>query len=461
MAYADLIVNEIMYAPVTGSDYEWVEIFNSGNSAIDLNNYRFFHGETNSGPLTLRNGTTSVLQPSAYAIITKSQTNYSWLNFSGMILSASTLSLPDSGDNIFIAISDPNKVIFDSIKYDPSLGGSKESGNSLSKINNVWIGAAPTPGAANETVSAPANSSNNDNSVSSNTSTAEIKTTTEEPKIKTKITALTLAFSGIPLSFEASAFGYNKESLYYGRYFWNFGDGSSEEAKLSDNKKFTHTYFYPGEYTVSLEYYLNPYSNIPDASDKITIKIIEADILISRVGDEKDFFVELSNNTSYDADISNWILASGAKSFSMPRNTTIGPKKKVIISSQITNFSIADRNTLKLMTPQGITVSDYSTSLTPVAKALPVIVATDRNTVKNETSERLLENIEVSQLQLPVENLAASTLSSESIQSDSFRTYILATLLTVLIGASAGAVYFIRQKKVVSKAGADFKILDE
>ena len=156
MAYADLIVNEIMYAPVTGSDYEWVEIFNSGNSAIDLNNYRFFHGETNSGPLTLRNGTTSVLQPSAYAIITKSQTNYSWLNFSGMILSASTLSLPDSGDNIFIAISDPNKVIFDSIKYDPSLGGSKESGNSLSKINNVWIGAAPTLPGIQERASTPA-----------------------------------------------------------------------------------------------------------------------------------------------------------------------------------------------------------------------------------------------------------------------------------------------------------------
>ena len=105
LAFAGLIINEIMYAPGSGSDFEWVEILNSGSDSVDLNNYRFFHGQTNSGPLTLRNGDTAALPPGGYAIIAKSPAtvgDYAWLNFSGMILSASTLSLPDSGDSTYI-----------------------------------------------------------------------------------------------------------------------------------------------------------------------------------------------------------------------------------------------------------------------------------------------------------------------------------------------------------------------
>ncbi|MEK7081136.1 MAG: lamin tail domain-containing protein [Patescibacteria group bacterium] len=134
-AQADVVINEVMYAPANGSNYEWVEIFNSGTTLVDLQGWRFFHGETSSGPLTLRNGSTTIIQPSEYAIIAKSPsvvTNYAWLNFSGTILSASTLSLPDGIDNTYIAIaSDTNKTISNSVIYNTSLGGSKESGNSL------------------------------------------------------------------------------------------------------------------------------------------------------------------------------------------------------------------------------------------------------------------------------------------------------------------------------------------
>ncbi len=494
LAYANLIINEIMYAPAAGSDYEWIEIFNSGGNAIDLNNYRFFHGETNSGPLTLRNGNTTVLQPSEYAIVAKSQTNYAWLNFSGMILSASTVSLPDSGDNTYIAISDSNKVIFDSIKYDPSLGGSKESGNSLQKISGAWRGRIPTPGTANEVNSLNSfgnENSTNDNSSSQNTFTLETKNkTTEEPKIKTKITAQALAFSGIPVSFQANAFGYNKEPLYYGKYFWNFGDGDSKEIKangLSDVEKLAHAYFYPGEYNVTLEYYVNYYGNVPDASDKMIIKVVPADFLISRIGEEKDFFVELSNNTNYDADISKWILSSSAKSFTMPRNTIIGSKKKIIFSQKITNFSISDKNNLKLLNPQGELIFDYSASILAPVAAIPtktiiqpkpkISVSQDKidftaveplgEYLKNENKTNPLAD-----LQIPVENLEAppennlggqaSVVGSDVATGNSWRTYILTTILTILIGASAGAVYFIRQKRIIPNApGDDFKILDE
>ena len=461
-AFANLIINEIMYAPSTGSDYEWVEIFNSGSESVDLNNYRFFHGETNSGPLTLRNGTTTILQSFGYAIIAKSQTNYAWLNFSGMILSASTVSLPDSGDNTYIAISDPDKIILDSLTYDTSLGGSKESGNSLQKISGTWIGKTPTPGVVNEASISSGDSatgtSNDNNSSDQNINTSETKAKiTEESKIKTKITTQSLAFAGIPVSFQATAFGLQGEILNNGKYFWNFGDGDSREVKGNENQKFTRTYFYAGEYTVTLEYYSNYYSNIPDASDKIIIKIVPADIVISKVGDEKDFFVELSNNTSYNTDISNWILTSITKSFTIPRNTTIASKNKIIISSKITNFSILDKDSLKLITAQGNLAFDYTASIVPQK-----LITQEQN----RSQDFLLRNVNYSPDLAPVlptqnENLKASVISSDIVKDNPMRTYILTTIMTVFLGMSAGAVYFIRQKKTISNTGDDFSILDE
>jgi|GEM_PF-3055323 len=147
---AGLEITEINYAPVNGADYEWVEIFNNGTDSIDLDKYRFFHGENNSGPITLRNGVDKILKPSQYLIIARSLTDYSWLNFTGAIFSASVLSLPDKFGNTYIAISNKEKKIIDSVIYNPSSGGSKTSKSSLSKINGAWISGIPTPGYANK-----------------------------------------------------------------------------------------------------------------------------------------------------------------------------------------------------------------------------------------------------------------------------------------------------------------------
>ena len=64
-------------------------------------------------------------------------------------------------------------------------------------------------------------------------------------------------------------------------------------------------------------------------------------------------------------------------------------------------------------------------------------------------------------LQITGEDFLASVASNNVVKDNPIRLYILALISTVFIGASAGAVYFIRQKKTVSKAGDDFKILDE
>ncbi|OGI58395.1 hypothetical protein A3F19_01430 [Candidatus Nomurabacteria bacterium RIFCSPHIGHO2_12_FULL_37_29] len=482
LTYANVVINEIMYAPQSGSNYEWVEIFNSGNTLVDLEGWRFFHGQdavsSPSGPLTLRNGNTTILEPSEYAIIAKSPsvvTDYVWLNFSGMILSASTLSLPDGAENTYIAIaSDTNKTISDSLIYDTSLGGSKDSGNSLQKIEGIWSGVTPTPGVANETMDPPSPlvGGSSDSSSASGGNTGEKNTKiTEEQKIKVEITSPALVFANFPISFQAVILGRSGEQLRYGKYFWNFGDGISEEMKIVDAEKISHTYFYPGEYILSLEYFMNYYGDVPDASQKITIKVVKTDVVISAVGNEKDFFIELTNNTNYDTDISKWILSSDKKSFSLPRNTILGSKKKIIISAKITNFSILDKDTLRLITPQGEMVFDYPSSI------LPIVLVSTSSSLGGQTKTTIQPKISASQDslavqlvearalngQIPIENLSASVIESDVTKDGSGVMYpiIISLISIVFIGASAGAVYFVRQKRIVSNTGDDFNILEE
>jgi hypothetical protein len=146
---AGLEITEIMYAPSLGADYEWVEIYNDSSQTINLDKYRFFHGQ-NSGPFSLKKGESYILGPYSYALITKSLKDYTWLNVPNLVLSSSVLSLPDRGDNTYIVISDPDKNILAEIKYDPLKGGSKASKTSLSFIDGIWTAGIPTPGRDNQ-----------------------------------------------------------------------------------------------------------------------------------------------------------------------------------------------------------------------------------------------------------------------------------------------------------------------
>lgn len=455
LARANVIINEIMYAPAN-EDSEWIEIFNSGDGSIDLSDWRFFNNKDDSAPLRLQKGS-AVLSPGGYAIITTLSDS---ISFPGVVFSSSQFSLPNDSSkyNTYKAISNSAKENIDFVTYVTS-SEALGTGNSLQLINGEWKIAVRTSGTKNQisvnTLEIPATLAVTNNQTTTSTETKTI----EVPKIKTKITAKTLGFVGLPLSLEATTFGYGGEELHYGKYFWNFGDASSKEIKLSDNQPFTHTYFYPGDYAVSLDYYRNYYSNVPDISEIITVKIVPVDISISRVGDEKDFFVELFNDTDYNVDISNWTLSSSQKSFTMPQNTILASKKKMIISPKITNFSIADKNALKLMTPQGNTIFSYSFLVEPVEVLVKnisptnLLISENKNKKKNTTNFAIAENI--------VENLPALASRSDVVKQDSNFSPIIPIVTFFFIGASAGGVYFIRRKKVVTQPGNDFEILDE
>lgn len=146
-AFASIEISEIMYDLKTGSDggREWVEIYNNGDSAVDISNYRFFEGDTNH-KLKLVDGSTKIASY-GYALIVEDGIKFKidHPSFSGNILD-STFSLNNSGEAL--AIKDGEEVV-DQYTYTTSAGGAGD-GKSLQKINGAWVATIPTPGLENK-----------------------------------------------------------------------------------------------------------------------------------------------------------------------------------------------------------------------------------------------------------------------------------------------------------------------
>ena len=343
-----------------------------------------------------------------------------------------------------------------------------EDGKSIQKqSDNSWVIATPTPRAENQ-VSEDNGEEQTEDTVTGSSGGSK-KTETKEPETplvnKTKITAQIPAFVGLPVQFKASNTVSDKSC---GKYSLNFGDGNSLETEKTFPipEKFSHIYYYPGEYIVTLECYESYLSAEPDSSDKIIVKVISSEVVISKIGDARDFFIEISNNAPFEADISGWVLISYQNKFVFPKNTIIKSKNKIIVSPKTTNFSILDKETLKLIDSEGETVLDYSFTK-PIrisaknSAPLKVSMTKDYNLSENNTNINVPASTGVS-LGGPVDNLLAGAIKSDVNTGNNIKYGMFG--LFALLGIGTSTAYFIRnrnRKSVPEAIGNDFEIMDE
>jgi hypothetical protein len=448
---SDVVINEFVSDPDSGS--EWIELRNTSSATVDLSGWSW----------------TELASPGGDTEHESSPKNLSGsISADGFFVVEMSSALNNTGDSIGLY---EGSNIQDRVTFGKVNGYAKDlevptKGKSGALISGNWeTDQEPTKNAANSASSSNNNESENNeeesetpSSGSSSSSRSSTNTATVSAKIKAEIIASNIAYAGIPLEFQGRATR-GGQQVYNGKYFWNFGDGDFREVKTINADKFTHTYFYPGEYSVLFEYYPNFFAEVPDAFDKITIKVLEPSVVISSVGSVSDFFIELNNQTNYAADISGWILAGANKSFVLPRHTTLSAKQKMMLSPRLTNFSISDKNFLQLLTPTGelafnysfpkpIARSSVSRSPSPVSPSLPLL----------NSSNPISQNLSAAS--------ANSGIFEPETQNSSFSP-LIPILFLALVVVSALAVYFIRQKNIFSESGLstqtgqDFEILDE
>ena len=136
----------------------------------------------------------------------------------------------------------------------------------------------------------------------------------------------------------------------------------------------------------------------------------------------------------------------------------------------MTNFSLADESSLKLLNPDGDTVFDYGGSNSPLPESYataeggggvsvhPVASATPQEGNNSLSSAPKKVNLAVAEF--PPINLSASALQADPLPASNSRAKIIFLLSAILVSAGAVGAYFIRRKKVASGT-EDFEILDE
>ena len=447
-ARAEILINEFVSDPESGS--EWVELWNNSSEEIALSGWKWTElagpgGDTEheSSPKSL----SGTISPGGFFVFEMAS------------------ALNNAGDSIGLY---HDTTLEDRVSFGAVSGYSKDleapaKGRSGALVNGSWeTDQVPTQGNSNPTAArndSGGSSASSDGETTANNSPSSSKKPAPAPKIypiKVEILADKVALVGVPFTFEGRGTGENGEKLSRGKYFWNFGDGDFREVKASLKEKFTHTYFYPGEYTVVFDYYGDSFAEDPVASDQMTIKVIEPKIAISAVGPADDFFVEITNKTDSSADLSGWVIMSAYKFFTFPKNTTLGAGKKIILAPSVTGFNAPDAPTLKLMTPEREIVFDYY----PAAS-----VKVARN--KISSSENLtIPDVPSTEEGDPEATGGGPALALGGMDENGNEKEVLPAgwglsgFILLLSGASF-AVYRIRRKAVAVPEGEDFEILDE
>jgi len=466
-ADAEVIINEIAWKGTTGgSTYEWLELANSG-STEDISGWTI-KDETSQLNITIPAGVS--ISNGGFYVIKRTTSDITPYDFS----TAFNGGLNDAGEKLILSDSGgtPKQTL------DFSSGWPDEnmtSENTMQWNGSSWITASPTPKAQNEDSGSGGDEGDGDDeenteeddssdtSDDSSDSDSETKATAT-PTIKAKILADPSAFAGQPVEFLVDV-KYGSLTYATGKCFWNFGDGTSMEGNVGF-QKFTHIYYYPGEYKVLLEYYRSNGSLTVDASDEVVIKVVPTTVLISKVGDAKDFFVELSNNSNYEIDISKWRLEANGKIFAFPRNTVIMSKKQITVSSRLTGFVLGDEKNLKLISSTGEVVHNYGISSTSAENMVKVLYQAP---IKAGIEDKDTENSPETKSEIPpetkisAEDLSASAINSGIETKNNVNNYLFIGGLVFFLIISCGAVYFLRKSKNPANmtSGDDFHIIDE
>lgn len=126
-----LVINEIMYAPATGSGQEWFELYNRGSNTVNLANWKWRDSTGTQVTITTQN---IQIPPGGYAVICQDSAAVKsfYPNHPGIYIQTSWLALNNTGDNLYIYNS--AGTIVDNVNYLSSWGGSSNN-KSLERIS--------------------------------------------------------------------------------------------------------------------------------------------------------------------------------------------------------------------------------------------------------------------------------------------------------------------------------------
>ena len=213
-----------------------------------------------------------------------------------------------------------------------------------------------------------------------------------------------IAYLHVPIEFKTKGVDKNTgKEIYDTHHRWSFGDGTSGEGN-----EVSHTYMFPGEYTVVL----NSYSQNDDAVDVTKVKVVNADV--GALYHEK--YVELTNNSNDDVNVGGWKFKGNNKEYTIPRDTIIPGKGSVKIPRVVLG-RVGESSLLLFTYPDDSSISELALlSDVDVQKQIAEI-ETKLNSLKDELSIAYQNNNSDPGRNVWVGNEGTRLVSSQDVSS--------------------------------------------
>lgn len=316
----------------TSANQEWIELYNSGDSSVDVTGWTISDGANLN--ITLA-GTIGSLD---YVVLERNRSsgvylvNPPFMTYTGALVNTgTTLTLRRADASI-------EDQVAGGADWE-SIGGDNSSKETAQYSVNGWLTAPATPGVANATVgTVPDDEEEEEEEETDDTDTPSASTTSTTANSSTRKgssketirlvlpnTVLKLSLDVQPTAYvnqmiplRVTPSGISEAMLDSLVYHWNFGDLGTSSRK--DPK---HVYRYPGTYVITLEASYGRHRQI--ASTEITILPVTITVARTSAGD-----IQIHNNAPYDIDISGYTL-TGSRQVVFPPHSIIAARGTVTV----------------------------------------------------------------------------------------------------------------------------------
>lgn len=442
-----------------GSADEWIELYNSGSTDINLTGYVI---ESESKKLSIK--LSGILTAGQYYLIERTDDN-SVPNIQADLVSTFGTGLSNSGDNLYL--NDANGQSIDSVLFASGWPAGDNTSKQTMQIQGIsWVAGEPTPKKANA-----GNTNNNDQLKDPTTTESQTKTTVATgssggstyvpPKNQSRfiISISSEQLAGVPILVDIDNRNEAGMSVNYGLYRVNFGDGFEKDFKIGE--PVSHTYEYLGDYRLTVKFMENPWTLTPKKQTFLDLNIIEPLLFIDT---SRAPILIIKNKSSKDVDLGSFTFSSGAKYFNPPAGSVVFAGKEVWLSPNITGFNNSEIYSLDLTSRVGQHIAYDSNSVianninsqinTPVFKSK--ILSANKNQNLNDLSQINNTNNEIAN----ISNLNNATVGESGFtQKQKPNNLIIWFLFGALV--LTGSFLFIKIRNKEIDAANEFTLLEE
>ncbi|MEX0933166.1 MAG: PKD domain-containing protein [Candidatus Paceibacterota bacterium] len=332
VTFAELTITEIMYDP-EGSDTnrEWIEVYNAGDDVVieggSGNTWRLYE-ESTSGALNKRTlnfetgAPTMTLPHNTYTVIAKNIPAFrqDHPEYDGLLL-FSAFSLTNNEGRV-LTIRDSDAIEKSSPLLYVPLPEASGTGASLQlQQGGLWIAGLPTPGEINTTeVFSLHEKDLDENDVGDDFLELESGWPFTREKLYLDAGENRRVFVDELVTFNGDVRFKNGDKVRGNSPTWAFGDGEGGRGI-----RMTHAYRHPGVYRAVLraEHEGRLYQ------DSFLVHVIEvSDITI---GEHSSEFIEITNTSNYEVELSNWTLRSEDNVKKLAHGTFVLPLSSIIV----------------------------------------------------------------------------------------------------------------------------------